>query len=142
MTRFLSLFLISIPLLGAQAPIYIAPPTSIDSSTATLPINTPSKEKKAVASKETSSTKDKGSEVMIISPEGRAKDIQEAIKFLKLKSPAAKPTIELMSGERLVGIQEVDVMPGGTIVIFRLASLKGLQYRVEKIEDIDRLSYE
>ncbi|QVL57685.1 MAG: hypothetical protein KFB93_01015 [Simkaniaceae bacterium] len=92
---------------------------------------------KAAAAKDASI---KGStEMMIISPEGRAKDIQAAIKFLKLHAPTAKPSIKLTDGAIIKGIVDIDVMPGGTLVIFKVASLKGLKYQIVKIENIDTI---
>ncbi|MEM8727763.1 MAG: hypothetical protein AAGE99_03540 [Chlamydiota bacterium] len=78
-------------------------------------------------------------EMMIIAPEGRANDIRAAIKFLQQKVPTDKPMIKLTNGKVITGIVNVDVMPGGTLLIFKISVLKGLKYQIEKIEDIDTI---
>lgn len=35
---------------------------------------------------------------------------------------------------------DVDVMPGGTILIFKISSLKGIQYKVVNIEEVQSIS--
>jgi len=140
-------FLASLSLYAAVPTIYMAPPagnakvvvegTQEEEKKASTQNNPLSEMAKAAASKETSP---KGTtEMMIISPEGRAKDIQAAIKFLQQKAPTDKPTIKLTNGKTLTGIVSVDVMPGGTLLIFKIASLKGLKYQIEKIENIDTI---
>lgn len=132
----------SLSLYAAAPTIYMAPPAS----TATLGGKREEKHKtsspsplaemeKAAASKE-SSTKGSG-EMMIISPEARAKDIQAAIKFFQQKVPTDKPMVKLKNGATISGIIEVDVMPGGTLLIFKITSLKGLKHQIENIENID-----
>ncbi len=134
-------------LFAAVPTIYMAPPASSARATAE---KEPQKESKAppstnplaqiesgVAAKTASS---KGStEMMIISPEGRAKDIQAAIKYLKLHAPTSKPKIKLTNGSTISGILSVDIMPGGTLLIFKVGSLKGVRYEIEKIENIDTI---
>lgn len=147
MKNVLFFLLTSFSLYAAVPTIYMAPPAAngkanmekAQEEEKKVPTqNNPLSEiAKAAASKETSA---KGTtEMMIISPEGRAKDIQAAIKFLQQKAPTNKPTIKLTSGKTLTGIVSVDVMPGGTLLIFKIASLKGLKYQIENIENIDTI---
>jgi len=81
------------------------------------------------------------SEVMIINPESRAKDIQSAFKYLKQMSPATKIGVKLTNGSIITDILNMDVMPGGTMIIFRINTMKGEKYRVVKIEKIDTLTH-
>ena len=147
MKKILLFLTASFSLFAAVPTIYMAPPTTSARSSVE---GQPKKEKKAPAStnplaqiEAAAAAKDaaaKGStEMMIISPEGRAKDIQAAIKYLKLHAPTSQPKIKLSDGSTISGILSVDVMPGGTIVIFKVNSLKGVQYEIEKIENIDTI---
>ncbi|MDN3509282.1 MAG: hypothetical protein P0S93_04630 [Candidatus Neptunochlamydia sp.] len=147
MKKVLFFFLTSLFLYAAVPTIYIAPPagnaraavegTQEEGKRASTQNNPLSEIAKAAASKETSGKRT--TEMMIISPEGRAKDIQAAIKFLQQKAPTDKLTIKLTNGKTLTGIVSVDVMPGGTLLIFKIASLKGLKYQIENIENIDTI---
>lgn len=137
--KMLPLFLITTSLFAVAPTIYMAPPTDVAKAAAEgrqpKLDDKLTQEEKIAAAKESSS---KGStEMMIISPEGRAKDIKAAIDFLKKNAPTTKPSIKMANGTTLSGIMEVDVMPGGTVLIFKIASLKGMQYRIENIENID-----
>ncbi len=124
--------LIIATLLAAQAPIYMAP-------TGTTPVE---KQASKVVATLKEPTQQKGpSEVMIISPEGRANDLKAAIEYLKKNNPSAKPSVKLTSGTEITNISDVDVMPGGTLLIFKVGTLKGVQYKVVKIEEIDSLVY-
>lgn len=127
-------------LTAAQNPIYMAPPG------APTVAAKPTAAEKMAAAKEATQSKEatpKGpSDVMIISPDLRANDIKTAIEYLKQRSPTSKPKVELTNGTAITGILDVDVMPGGTILIFRVNSFKGMQYKVVKIEEINTLSNE
>ena len=150
MKKILFFLTISFSLFAAVPTIYVAPPTS--SARAAIE-GQPQKEKKspatitplsemekAAAAANANNASSKGStEMMIISPEGRAKDIQAAIQYLHQRVPTSKPTIKLTDGSSISGIISIDVMPGGTILIFKINSLKGVQYQIEKIENIDTL---
>jgi len=81
------------------------------------------------------------SEVMIINPESRAKDLQSAFKYLREMSPATKIGVKLNNGSIITQILSMDVMPGGTMIIFKINTMKGEQYRVVKIENIDTLTH-
>jgi len=81
------------------------------------------------------------SEIMIINPESRAKDLLSAIQFLKQRSPATKITVTLTDGSRISEILDVEAMPGGTLIIFKINTIKGQKYRVVKIENVDTLTH-
>ncbi|MBF5060098.1 hypothetical protein [Candidatus Neptunochlamydia vexilliferae] len=124
--------LILATLLAAQAPIYMAP-------TGATPVK--KEAPKVIAALEQPAQHKGPSEVMIISPEGRAKDLQAAIEYLKQKNPTEKPSVKLTTGMEISNIIGLDVMPGGTLLIFKVSTLKGAKYKVVKIEEIDSLVY-
>ena len=80
------------------------------------------------------------SEVMIINPETRAKDIQDSFQYLKTMSPASKLAVKLLDGSAITEILDMKVMPGGTIIIFRTNTLQGQKFQLVKIEDIDTIT--
>ena len=82
------------------------------------------------------------SEVMIINPETRAKDLQESFEYLKRMSPAAKLAVKLVNGSTIAEILDMKLMTGGTMIIFRTNSLQGQKFQVVKIEDIDTITNE
>lgn len=138
--KMLPLLLVSTSLFAASPTIYMAPPATVPTSSEEKLSKASDKlstaEKSAAARK--SSSKE-SNEMMIISPEGRAKDIKAAIEFLKKRSPTTKPSIKMSNGSTITGILDVEVMPGGTVLIFQVASLKGIQYQVENIENINSI---
>ena len=79
------------------------------------------------------------SDIMIISPEMRAKDFQKAFEYLKTKDPAAKIGIKLIDHSVISDILIIDVMPGGTLTIFTINTVKGLKYKIVKTEHIDSI---
>ncbi|MCB1107949.1 MAG: hypothetical protein KDK76_07640 [Chlamydiia bacterium] len=147
MKKMIPLLLFFGSIFGAQAPIYIAPPTTTYTPPPTkqqFPNNTPEGKELAamMGTHDTKKSPSHGgtSDIMIISPEMRAKDIQAAIQYLRQRVPTAKPTIHLSNGAIISNIMDVDVMPGGTILIFKISSLKGMQYKVVNIEEVQTLS--
>jgi len=146
MKKIISLLVLSAAAFGVQTPIYVIPPATgytqaPAAKKSTPPTDAASAELAAITKTHKDDTKSKGiSEVMIISPELRAKDLQAAIKFLNLHVPTAKPNITLSDGSKITSIMDVEIMPGGTILIFKITSLKGLQYKVVNIEEVQSLS--
>lgn len=146
MKKMLPLLALSAAVFGAQAPIYVAPPATgytpaPVAKKSAPPTDATSAELAAMAKTQKDDNKSKGiSEIMIISPELRAKDLQAAIKFLNQHVPTSKPNITLSDGSKITSIMDVDVMPGGTILIFKVTSLKGLRYKVVNIEEVQSLS--
>lgn len=87
-----------------------------------------------------SSSKVGQSEVMIINPEMRAKDIQESFDYLKKMTPASKLAVKLVNGTLISEILDMQLMKGGTMIIFRTNSIQGQKFQVVKIEDIDTIT--
>ena len=79
------------------------------------------------------------SEIMIIYPEARAKDLVSAFLYLKKMSVATQMGVKLIDGTVITGILDMEVMPGGTIVIIKINTMKGQEYRAIKTETIDAL---
>ncbi|MGE0198950.1 MAG: hypothetical protein AB7N99_01780 [Simkaniaceae bacterium] len=123
--------------MAEQEPIYSV------SSSPFFQNQTPSTSKES-ASEKAAAAKDgqmKGvSEIMIITPESRAKDLLSAFQYLKKMSAASKIGVKLTSGSTITDIIDMDVMPAGTMIIFKINSIKGQQFRIVKIEDIDTLT--
>ncbi|MCY3974760.1 MAG: hypothetical protein OXF02_04355 [Simkaniaceae bacterium] len=80
-----------------------------------------------------------GNAVMLIHPEIRAKDLAEAFAFLKQMSPSTRPVVMLTNGEAITDIVDIRPMTGGTMVIFRINSVKGQRFQVVNIGEIDML---
>ena len=146
MKKLLLLLLLTFSVFGAQAPIYFIPPATgyvpAAKEKATPPPTDAASAELAAMAKTHKDSKSSGgiSEIMVISPELRAQDIQAAIQFLRQHIPTSKPNIKLTDGSLITNIMDVDVMPGGTILIFKITSLKGLQYKVVNIEKVQSLS--
>lgn len=79
------------------------------------------------------------SEIMMINPEMRSQDIQESFQYLKKVSPSSKVAVKLVSGVLISDILNMQLMKGGTMIIFRINSIKGQKFQVVKIEDIDTI---
>ena len=97
----------------------------------------PTQDQKTAA---TQTTRSGQSEVMIINPETRAKDIQDAYQYLRMMSPASKLAVKLLDGSAITEILDMKVMPGGTIIIFRTNTLQGQKFQLVKVEDIDTIT--
>lgn len=82
------------------------------------------------------------SEIMIIQPEMRAKDIDQAFKYLKQMNAAGKIGVKLKNGSTIYDILNMNVMAGGTIIIFQISSTQGQKLRAVNVEDVDTLTNE
>lgn len=76
------------------------------------------------------------SEVMIIEPSTRANDFKEAYQYLRSQKTGSRISFQLSSGPKLSNVVDLDIMKGGSLVIFKMTTTKGLQYKVVRIEDI------
>lgn len=138
MKKYLIMALLSSSILmAAQEPIYTVSSSQYFQNQPKLTENESSTHK-AVAAKESQSGGQ--SEIMIITPESRAQDIVSAFQFLRKMSAGTKIAVKLTNGSLLTEIMDMEVMPGGTMIIFKVTTMKGQQYRVEKIENIDTLT--
>lgn len=87
-----------------------------------------------------STKSNKPSEVMVITPAARGKDLQQAYNFLRKESAATPVSVTLKDGTKLDEIMGMDVMTEGTIVIFKLNTTRGVKYRIENIENVVSLN--
>ena len=95
----------------------------------------------AQSQEETHTTKsNKASEVMVITPAARGKDLQQAYNFLRKESAATSISVTLKDGITLSNIMGMDVMTEGTIVIFKLNTTRGVKYQIENIENVVSLN--
>ena len=78
-------------------------------------------------------------QVLLIEPAARAKDLASAFTFIHKANPSAKLSIKLSDGKVITNILSIDPMEGGTLVIFKLNTLHGVKYQVEKIENLDSI---
>ena len=76
---------------------------------------------------------------MVITPENRAKDFQSAFNYLNKTNSAAKISVKLKSGHSIAEITSMEVMPGGTIIIFETSTTQGLKHHVVNIENIESI---
>ncbi len=80
------------------------------------------------------------SKIMVITPEARGKDFQQAYNFLRKANATAPISVTLKNGTILNGIMGIELMTEGTIVIFKFNTTRGAKYRVENIENIISLN--
>jgi hypothetical protein len=78
----------------------------------------------------------KPSEMMVIDPKDRAKDFKAAFDILRINQTQSKITYFLEDKSQISGIMEVSILPGGTMLSFRLASTKGISYKIVPVEQI------
>jgi len=81
----------------------------------------------------------KHNEIMIISPEARAKDLLNAFQYLRRVNGAKKVGVRLTDGDVISNIFDMEIMPGGTIILFKIHSMKGESVRVVTIESVDTI---
>jgi hypothetical protein len=79
-------------------------------------------------------------EVMVISPQNRAQDFKEAFDYLKKIQTQSKITFTLKDHTKLSQVLDVLVMPGGTMLNFKINTVQGIQYQIIPIEDIRTIS--
>ncbi len=81
-----------------------------------------------------------GKEVMMIPPQLRAQDFKEAFDYLKKIQTQSKITFTLKDGSKLSQILDVSLLPGGTMLNFKINTVQGIQYQIIRVEDIKSIS--
>ena len=76
-------------------------------------------------------------EMMIIPPQARAQDFKEAFDLLKKVKSQDKITFFLKDKSKISGILDVDVLPGGTMINFKVNTTQGVRYQIVRVEDIN-----
>ncbi len=98
--------------------------------------------RKEVTSQQTTTAASKGStEVMIIEPSTRAGDFKEAYQYLRAQKSGSRVTFRLADGKSLSNVIDLDIMKGGSLVIFKMSTTSGLQFKVVRIEDITSIDH-
>ena len=130
--------------LSASSNVILAPSTTTDlqvekkaDDSKDAPKKNPENINQVVASKEPS----EGNQTIIITPDGRSGDIKSAIDFLSKKISNFKPGIQLTNGQIIANINQVDVMPNGTILILTYPTQKGDQYKVVTVESVESVTF-
>lgn len=86
-------------------------------------------------------TNDGPSELMVIQPNLRAKDLKGAYDFHKKNKIPGEIIYTLNSGEKLMSIIEVTDLPGGTMLIFKLNTTQGTRYHIVGVEQIHSVTF-
>jgi hypothetical protein len=76
-------------------------------------------------------------EMMIIPPHARAQDFKEAFDLLKRVKSQDKITFFLKDKSKISGILDVDVLPGGTMLNFKINTTQGVRYQIVRVEDVN-----
>lgn len=80
------------------------------------------------------------SDVLVITPQERSKDIKHVFEFAQKHKGAVNFTLVLTNGEKLSNITSVETTPGGTILIVQAATMKGQSYTIVPLENIKEFS--
>jgi len=81
-------------------------------------------------------------EVMLINPQDRAQDFKQAYDFLKDQKAASRVNFMLKDGQMLSKVIDINVMKGGSLLIFQINTTQGIRYQVVKVEDIESVGHE
>ncbi|PCI76786.1 hypothetical protein COB21_03950 [Candidatus Aerophobetes bacterium] len=98
--------------------------------------------KSSSAKKHVAAMHSTGDMVMIINPEMRAQDLNEAFAFLRKMSKTRAISMTLLDGRSFTHVLSMDVMKGGTMVIVKTSTTKGVKYHVVNIENIENITHE
>jgi hypothetical protein len=79
-------------------------------------------------------------EMMIIPPHARSQDFKEAFDLLKQIHSADKVNFFLKDNSKLSGILDITVLPGGTMLNFKMNTTQGIKYRIIRVEDISSVA--
>ncbi|MCI5051603.1 MAG: hypothetical protein MRY21_00525 [Simkaniaceae bacterium] len=75
-------------------------------------------------------------ELMVIKPEERSKDLKAAYDFAQKHKLPGEVVFVLKNGKELRGINSIEVLPGGTMMIFNVTASQGQTYVAIGVEDI------
>jgi hypothetical protein len=89
----------------------------------------------SVASSPNSGTSD----VMIVDPKVVSKDWHDAFNSLKSKK-LSDIIFVLRDHSQIADVSEVEVLPGGYLMLFSLKTVQGLKYKIVKTSDISSIS--
>lgn len=78
-------------------------------------------------------------DVMVITPGERANDIVQSFNYIQSHDVTAKYEVKLKDGNVLSHILDIQMMPSGTLLVFKMQTMKGEVFRVIKIENISEV---
>jgi len=78
---------------------------------------------------------------MTIDPKERALDYKEAFEALRKEKGAGKVHFDLVNGETIGNIIEMNISANGHLVIFKYGSGQAIRHQVVPIEQIAALQY-
>ncbi len=79
------------------------------------------------------------SDVMIVDPKVVSKDWHDA--FVSLKSKKLSDIIFILrDNSQIPDVSDVEVLPGGYLMLFSLKTIQGLKYRIVKTSDISSIT--
>ena len=80
--------------------------------------------------------------VMIIDPQMRAQDLKDALTFLQKTTGKQPVAVTLTDGQKISNIMSINVMPGGTMLVLKVSTVKGVKYHVVGIESVENIGHE
>lgn len=84
-------------------------------------------------------SKKKNDEMLVVSPLARSGDIKAAWNYFKKNKPTSKLIIHTKDNQ-YSNIVDMDVMPGGTIIIIKTSTTSGEVYQLIPIEQVKGIS--
>lgn len=74
--------------------------------------------------------------VMMIDPKDRASDFIKAFETLRKEISPTKIFFHVAKGSPIANILDVSLMEHGTLMVFRVSSPQGPQYKIVPVEDV------
>jgi hypothetical protein len=74
--------------------------------------------------------------IMMIDPKDRAGDFIKAFDTLRKEIAPTKIYFHIAKGSPITGIMDVSLMDNGTLMIFRVSTPQGPQYKIVPVEDV------
>lgn len=78
---------------------------------------------------------------MIIEPQARALDYQQAFEQLRKEKTSGKVYFQLTNGNTICNIIDMTLMPNSTMILFRFNTTQGIKLQTVKVEEIVSLHY-
>ncbi len=82
------------------------------------------------------------SELMVIQPDMRAKDLKGAFDYFKKNKLPGDIVFTLYNGKKFTNILEITDLPGGTMLVFKLNTTQGTQYHIAGVEEVQSVVFE
>ncbi len=79
-------------------------------------------------------------EMMVVTPEARSSDLKQAFELLSRGRGSHNIVVTLNDGQMLKNILDLNVMNKGTLIVFELNTVRGLQYKVVKTDNVKTIT--